>query len=89
MDKLKKVKEVEGKKEIKYGRIMYEDKLCGYCAWKWNSHKNELISIPYGPLIHLVNGEKVKTTKFDVLLWTEVAGWLGTDDLVNRLKEKK
>jgi len=76
------------KMEVKYGRIEYQGKICGYVTWNENGKKIELISIPYGPLLKFIDGEQVKPTPDDVMIWTRVAGLLGTEELYLMVKNK-
>jgi len=69
--------------EIKYGRIKHNGKVCGYATWTEHGDTVELIAPPYEPLAKLVNGKSATVTETDVLIWTEVAGWLGTDQLAD------
>jgi len=76
--------------KITYGRKLIDGKLCGYARFKdENGDTIELISPPYGDLKKYINGQPAPVTTEDVFLWTEVAGWLGTDELLNALGIKR
>lgn len=75
--------------EIKYGRAMVDGKLCGYATWMEDGHKMEFISIPGNKLVKLVDDKMVELTEKDIMLWTKIAGWLGTEELYREWQNKR
>jgi len=77
-------------KEIKYGRRIINGELHGYACYKDEQGNTiELISPPYGDLKKLVNGKPSKVKTEDIMTWTRIAGWIGTDELLNALRIKR
>lgn len=67
--------------EIKYGRTIVDGKPCGYATWMEDGHKMEFVDIPNMRLVKLVDNKRVELTEQDIMLWTKIAGWLGTEEL--------
>jgi len=68
--------------KVTYGRIFRNAELVGYCSYTDEKGKLvEIFSPPYKSLEVYVAGEKVKTQSEHVMVWTKVAGWLGTEEL--------
>lgn len=65
--------------QIQYGRVRFEDKICGYCTWNHGPVKIELVSEPYGRLRKFVNGKEVEPSELDIVIWARVADWLGSE----------
>ena len=82
----KKIVKGENKKmtKIKYGRIEIDNQIVGYATFVEGEDKIELISIPYGGLIVKRNGVKIDCKPY-VMLWTKIAGWIGTEELMEKV----
>ena len=79
--------------EIKYGRIAREGKIVGYATFEMEGRKIEIISEPYRNLVVLIDGKADWSNcprGFDmhmaVEVWTKVAGWIGTEQMVRGFK---
>ena len=72
--------------EVKYGRILRNDKIVGYCTYTEEGVKVEIFSEPYKNLEVKINGENVQPNYQHVMVWTKVAGWLGQDQILSFLK---
>lgn len=77
------------KVEIKYGRKEFDGKLCGYATFEEDGHKMELICPPYESLIVLKDGKRVPCERKYVWAWTRVAGWLGAQEMVNKIRASR
>lgn len=67
--------------EVKFGRIWRNRELVGYCSFADEQGRAvEIFCPPYKPLEVYVAGEKVKVQPEHVMIWTEVAGWLGIEE---------
>jgi len=71
--------------EIRYGRIVLDGQRIGYCTYQENGDKIEIFCPPYKPLIVKKNGVTIPCTPEHVMVWTKVAGWLGTSELIATL----
>lgn len=78
--------------EIEFGYKTIEGKRVGYATYiePTSENKIELINVPYGGLFVKINDElkhKPGGVPYHyVMLWTKVAGWLGSRDLLNSFK---
>lgn len=69
--------------KITYGRVPIEGYgLCGVAKYE----DTMLICPPYHPLIVMKGDKQVKPTTDHVLIWTKVAGWIGTTESLNQLR---
>lgn len=72
-------------KKVKYTKMNIDGRETGYVTWMEGSEKHEIIAPAYSKLIKIVNGNITKTRKTDVLIWTQVAGDMGMDELLKQL----
>lgn len=78
--------------DIKYGKIKLDGfGLVSYAIFQNDSNQTvELICPPYKGLYVRIDGKIFPPGSSEVrqyvMLWTKVAGWLGTDQLLNSLK---
>ena len=74
--------------EIKYGHIELEGNTIGYATYNINDTKVELLNLSNG--LHVRIDGKIKYKPGDqgiypyVIIWTKVAGWMGTADFARR-----
>ena len=74
------------KTEIKYGRMNIDGRETGYATWMEDGRKHEVIAPAYQNLIKIVDGKITKPTKMDIILWTRIAGDMGTEELMKHLE---
>lgn len=75
----------ESQTAVSYGRVLRNGKVVGYATYQVSGRKIELINLP-DRLQVLVDGVEVKPDFVHVMVWTKVAGWLGTADTLKALK---
>ena len=73
--------------EVKYGRIDVEGEKVGYAVWEKEGKRHEIIVPDYKNLKKIIDGKFVKPTREDVMIWTQVAGDMGTAELLSYLKK--
>jgi len=64
--------------KVTYGRVFRGAEWVGFCGYiDEQGRKVDIFSPPQKPLEVYVDGKRVKTQAEHVIIWTQVAGWLG------------
>ena len=74
--------------EVKYGKTEVNGREVGYMVWMEDGRKHEIIVPAYMDMMKLVDGKKATIRTEDVMAWTQVAGDMGTEELMRHLEVK-